>query len=80
MMLRFCAVFNELEKPFAWVSLQPKGDISVGLVDRAFVSPASLREGDFNRTTLEYLVAHSPAALTQVKNPHFTFHPPFTYI
>lgn len=66
-----------------WISLQPDGAISVGLNDRAFVSPA-FRARNFvwnfyNRVTLEYMVSHSPDALEPVPNPHLTFHPPIYF-
>ena len=66
-----------------WISLQPDGAISVGLNDRAFVSP-TFRVRNFvwnfyNRVTLEYLVSHSPDALESVPNPHLTFHPPIYF-
>lgn len=66
-----------------WISLQPDGSISVGLRDRAFVSP-TFRARNFvwnpyNRVTLEYMVAHTPDALRPVPNPHLTFHPPIYF-
>lgn len=62
-----------------WVSFQPDGSISVGLKDRAYVSP-KLRERQFlwnayNRLTIEYVVPSDPKSLLPVQNPHFTFHP-----
>ena len=66
-----------------WISFQPDGSISVGLIDRAFVSP-TFRARNFvcnlyNPVTLEYLVAHTPDALEPVPNPHLTFHPPIYF-
>lgn len=66
-----------------WISLQPDGAISVGLNDRAFVSP-TFRARNFvwnlyNRVTLEYLIPHSPDTLEPVPNPHLTFHPPIYF-
>ena len=68
------------ERSIAWISLQPDGAISVGLADRAFVSPRfHARQfvwNAYNRVTLQYLVPHSPQELQAVSNPHLTFHPP----
>lgn len=66
-----------------WISLQPDGAISVGLNDRAFVSPTfharNFVWNYYNRVTLNYLVPHSPDALEPVPNPHLTFHPPIYF-
>ncbi|MDP3716963.1 MAG: hypothetical protein Q8T13_04255 [Acidobacteriota bacterium] len=71
---------QSVERSIAWISLQPDGAISVGLTDRAFVSPRfHARQfvwNAYNRVTLEYLVPHSPHELQAVTNPHLTFHPP----
>ena len=66
-----------------WLSLQPDGAISVGLTDRAFISP-TFRTRNFvwnlyNRIKLEYLVAHTPDTLQPVPNPHLTFHLPIYF-
>src|SRR5436190_14198490 len=78
-MLRFHAVCDGVEKPFAWISLQPDDAISVGLVDRVFVAPERLNDQHVDRGKLEYLVPDSPAALHQIKNLHLTFHPPIYF-
>jgi hypothetical protein len=68
------------EHTIAWISLQPDGSISVGLADRAFISPRfHARQfvwNAYNRVTVQYLVPHSPNELVAVVNPHLTFHPP----
>lgn len=66
-----------------WLSLQPDGSISVGLTDRAFVSP-TFRARNFvwnlyNRVELEYVVAHTPDTLQSIQKPHITFHPPIYF-
>jgi len=66
--------------PIAWLGLQPGGDVSIGLRDKAFISPR-FNAGQtvwslHNRFTAEYVVAHDQNALQPVENPHFTFHPP----
>lgn len=63
-----------------WLSLQPDGSISVGLVDSALI----LRDFEakafvwsaFNRVTTEFLAPDDTAATKRVYNPHMTFHPP----
>ena len=70
-------------RAICWISLQQKGSISVGLNDRAFISP-SFRNRKFlwnlyNRVTLKYMVPHTPDALEPVPNPHLTFHPPMYF-
>lgn len=67
-------------RTIGWVSLQPDGSVSVGLSDRAFISPRfHARQfvwNAYNRVVLQYLVPHSPEELQPVANPHLTFHPP----
>ena len=70
-------------RAIGWISLQTDGSISVGLNDRAFISP-KFRDRKFlwnfyNRVTLEYMVSHSPDTLEPVLNPHLTFHPPIYF-
>lgn len=64
----------------AWVSLQPNGDISVGLSDRAYVAPRFQSRlfvwNAYNRQTIEFAVPSDPTGLDRVRNPHFTYHPP----
>jgi|SRR5665213_142709 len=67
----------------AWLSFQPDGSVSFGLHDNTFISPQFKgRRGvwsAFNRRETQYLIQSSPAALEQVRNPHFTYHPPGTF-
>ena len=78
------AVAEAIEpRSVGWISFQPDGSISVGLTDRAFVSPTFRARNDLwnldNRVELAYVVAHSPDALEPVPNPHLTFHPPIYF-
>jgi hypothetical protein len=83
MVLIINAVSDTVERAVAWISLQPDGAVSVGLVDRAFISPKfHARQfvwNAYNRVTLQYLVPHSPDELVAVANPHLTFHPPIYF-
>jgi hypothetical protein len=74
------AVTPVSEHTIAWLSLQPDNAVSVGLSDRAFISPR-FRARQFlwnvdNRVTVQYVVAHEAGELRPVANPHLTFHPP----
>lgn len=64
----------------AWLSLQPKGDISFGLSDKTFISPLfQARQfvwNVYNRVTAEYEIVTDQNALMPVRNPHFTYHAP----
>jgi len=83
MLLLVNAVVAGSEAPIAWISLQQDWSISVGLRDRAFISPRfDARQDIFNidnRVTVQYLVPDSPDQLRQVTNPHLTFHPPIYF-
>jgi hypothetical protein len=74
------AVTPESQRAIAWIGLQPDNSISVGLSDKAFISPRfharNFVWNAYNRVTLEYVVATSPGELRPVANPHLTFHPP----
>jgi hypothetical protein len=74
---------DAVEHAIAWISLQPDGAISVGLSDRALVSPRfHARQfiwNAYNRVSVRYLVPHSPHELQAVSNPHLTFHPPIYF-
>jgi hypothetical protein len=63
----------------AWLSLQPKGDISFGLADKTFISPQfKARQFIFNvynAVVAEYEISTNPTALEPVRDIHFTFHP-----
>jgi hypothetical protein len=64
----------------AWISRQPKGDISFGISDKSYISP-EFRARQFvwnayNRVVAQYEIANDPKALDPVRNPHFTFHFP----
>jgi hypothetical protein len=65
------------------MSLQPSGSISVGLADRAFISPRfparQFLWNAYNRVTVQYVVPESPAELQPVTNPHLTFHSPIYF-
>lgn len=80
MVLIVQATHAQEERSISWISLQPDGAVSVGLVDRAFVSPRfHARQfvwNAYNRVAVQYLVPHSPNELRSVTNPHLTFHPP----
>lgn len=62
------------------MSLQPDGSVSVGLADKAFVSPDFNAQNfvwsAFNRLPLKYNVQSDAATLKPIRNPHLTFHPP----
>jgi hypothetical protein len=77
------AVAAATEHTIGWVSLQPDGSISVGLADRAFISPRfharQFLWSAYNRVTVQYLVPHAPEQLRPVTNPHLTFHPPVCF-
>src|SRR5713101_7541425 len=78
----FCQTPSRFVKA-AWISLQPKGDISFGLNDRAYIS-SSFRARNFvwnmyNRVTAEYEIQSDISRLEPVKNPHFIFHAPIYF-
>jgi hypothetical protein len=57
-----------------WVTVQPDGSISVGLADRASMSPR-FRARQFlwnacKRVTVQYRVPHGPEVIRPVTNPH----------
>lgn len=83
MVLNVHAVEGETEYRVGWISLQPDGSVSVGLADRAFISPRfharQFLWNAYNRVALQYLVPHSPNDLRAVTNPHLTFHPPIYF-
>ena len=83
MVLTINAATAVSEHTIGWISLQPDGDVSVGLADRAFISPLfHARQfvwNVYNRVTVEYLVPRSPERLRPVRNPHLTFHPPIYF-
>jgi hypothetical protein len=64
----------------AWLSFQPDGSISFGLQDKTFISPSlKIRQGvwnAYNRHRLKFELPSDPSALVQIRNPHFTYHPP----
>jgi hypothetical protein len=64
----------------AWLSFQSDGSISFGLQEKTFVSPKlRIRQGlwnAFNRRRLRFEIPSDPDALTPIRNPHFTYHPP----
>lgn len=70
-------------KRIGWIGLQPDGSVSVGLSDRAFISPdfkaRNFVWNAYNRVTLNYVVESDTEALMPVKNPHLTFHPPIYF-
>jgi hypothetical protein len=61
-----------------WISFQPKGDISVGLHDKAYIAPQIKAQhfvwSAYSRSRISYVLPSDPSALEQVKNPHFTYH------
>lgn len=67
----------------AWISFQPNGDISFGLSDRTYISPAFRARNylfnAYNRVGAEYEQASDPSALEPVRNPHFTYHSPIRF-
>jgi len=69
-----------ISRRIGWISLQPDGSVSVGLNDRAFVSPdfnaKNFVWSAFNREKLQYLVPTLRDGLKGIRNPHLTFHPP----
>ncbi len=74
------AEVNKQPRRIGWISLQPNGSVSVGLNDRAFVSPDFKAQNFvwsvYNRETIQYLVQSDPATLRPVPQPHLSFHPP----
>jgi hypothetical protein len=74
------AEVNKQPCRIGWISLQPDGSVSVGLNDRAFVSPDFKAQNFvwsvYNRETIQYLVQSDPATLRPVPQPHLNFHPP----
>lgn len=65
---------NEL-KNLLWISLTPRGFISVGFPDHTFEARSLL----ISHNDVRYLETVDVAASysqTAIKNPHFTFHPP----
>jgi hypothetical protein len=80
MNITLCATAGGKVLRIGWISLQPNGDISAGLNDRAFIA----RDFDatqfvwsaFNRVRVEYLVPSDPKAAQAIVQPHLTFHVP----
>lgn len=74
MLVMVNAVSAGSEHRIGWESLQPDGSISVGLADRAFMSPRfharQFLWNAYNRVTIQYLVPHSLERLRSVTNPH----------
>ncbi|HMJ17255.1 MAG TPA: hypothetical protein VK478_02610 [Gemmatimonadaceae bacterium] len=81
--IQIVAQFESRTYAIGWIGLQPDKSISVGLNDRAFMSPRFHSRIDLwnadNRVTVEYLVPDSLAQLSEVLNPHLTYHPPITF-
>ena len=77
------AVTVTSEHSIAWLSVQPDNAVSVGLADRAFISPhfhaRQFLWNAYNRVTVEYVIAHERGELRPVANPHLTFHPPIYF-
>ena len=75
-----CAAFNDVAYRVGWVSLQPGGDVSVGLNARALVTPDfEAKEfvwSAFNRIQVAYFVPEDPRAAKPLMEPHLTFHAP----
>src|ERR1700716_2438370 len=64
-----------------WLSFQPKtGDISFGLCDNTYVSPAFKAAigvwNAYNRVRTYFEIVSDPAAAERVINPHLTWHSP----
>jgi hypothetical protein len=79
-MLAIVAATNEAEFRIAWINESANNSLSVGLADRAPVSPRfharQFLWNAYNRVTLQYLVPGNTDDLLPVRNPHLTFHPP----
>jgi|GEM_PF-3521225 len=80
MIFLLTASIKNTSRRVCWVSLQPDGSVSIGLSDRAFVSPDFRAKhfvwSAFNRVTLHYAVPSEENSLKSIRNPHLTFHPP----
>ena len=76
----FTATYAGKRSRIGWLNLQQKGDISIGLSDRTFISPdfhaRNFIFNVYNRVLLRYEVPNSPGARKAVQNPHLTFHAP----
>ncbi|CAN7142236.1 MULTISPECIES: hypothetical protein [unclassified Variovorax] len=80
MIITLCATVSGKLLRIGWVSLQPNGDISVGLNDRTFVAREFAAQqfvwSAFNRMRVAYLVPDDPKAVKPIDQPHLTFHVP----
>lgn len=80
MILTLCASLEGRSYRIGWISLQPNGDISVGLNDRAFIAREFAAQqfvwSAFNRIHVAYLVPDDPRAEKPIDQPHLTFHVP----
>jgi len=83
MVLNIQAIAEGSARTIGWISLQSDNSVSVGLADRAFISPRFHARkfvwNAYNRVSLQYLVPHSPEELLAVVNPHLTYHPPIYF-
>lgn len=77
------AVTSGKARRVGWVSLQPKGSLSVGLGDKTFLSPdfnvQNFVWSAFNRVTVQYHVQPDAKNLKLIRNPHLSFHPPHLF-
>ena len=68
------AVSAGSEHTLGWVNLQPDGSISVGLADRAFISPRfharQFLWNAYKSVTVQYVVPHGLKGLRPVTNLH----------
>ena len=82
-MLAINAVLGNSEHSVAWISESSNNSVSVGLADRALISPRfharQFLWNAYNRVTLKYLVPENKTELRLVHNPHLTFHPPIYF-
>lgn len=82
-MLAIAATTADSEHRIAWISESANDSLSIGLADRAFVSPRFHARhflwNAYNRVTLHYLVPGDTNDLLPVLNPHLTFHPPIYF-
>ncbi|MDM0022187.1 hypothetical protein [Variovorax saccharolyticus] len=80
MVLTLYAYLDGKSYRIGWISLQPNGDISGGLNDRAFVAREFTAQlfvwSVFNRVRVAYLVPDDPKAARPIDQPHLTFHVP----
>lgn len=74
---------DEDRRRLGWIAIQPDDSVSVGLNDRAFISPDFKAKiflwNAYNRVSTKFLVPSIETKLKGIQNPHLTYHPPIMF-